>query len=325
MQKSTIISNTKERGEIMIYISFEGGLGNQLFQYAIGRYMEEKFNEQVYIDSSKYEYESIEFREYELNDFNISTNWKIAPLQKNRLTRFGYGYYAYLAITWLYLKFNKNRKKRNGKIYFANIYQWLTNHIGFYRVHFDEKLHLYNSWTRKKIVRGMWFYPDIVLSLGEKLKEELTVKTPVSEINQKMLNQIMSTESVAVHIRRGDFVKLGLVVCDIPYYKRCMNKMAGLIQNPTFFVFSDDINWVKENLADTEYKVVFVDNNNGSTDDMRLVYNCKHFIMSNSTFSWWGAYLGRNENKIVICPEIWAKGSKRSPLILKEWIVEKTF
>ena len=309
----------------MIYISFEGGLGNQLFQYAMGRYMEEKFNEQVYIDSSKYEYEAIEFRDYELNDFNISSKWKIAPLHKNRLARFGYGYYAYLAFTWLYLKINKNRKKRDGKLYFAKGYQWLTNHIGFYRVHFDEELQLYNSWTNKKFVRGMWFYPDVVKSLGDELKDELTVKTDISKENQELLNQIRTSESVAVHIRRGDFVKLGLVVCDIPYYERCMDKMSELVQSPTFFVFSDDINWVKENLSATQFNVVFVDNNNSSTDDMRLVYSCKHFIMSNSTFSWWGAYLGRHEDKVVICPEIWAKGGKPSPLILDEWIVEKTF
>lgn len=309
----------------MIYVAFEGGLGNQLFQYAMGRYMEDRFKEQVYIDNSKYEYEAIEFRNYELNDFNISKKWKIAKPQKNRLARFGYCYYAYLGATWLYLKINKNRKQRNDKVLFANAYQWLTNHMGFYRVHFNEKLYLYNSWTRKKIVRGMWFYPDIVCSLGDTLRNELIVKTQISEINKKTMNQIISTESVAVHIRRGDFVKLGLVVCDIPYYKRCMEKMANLINNPTFFVFSDDIDWVKENLTDTGFNIVFVDNNNGSTDDMRLVYNCKHFIMSNSTFSWWGAYLGRNEKKIVICPEIWVKGGKRSPLILKDWIVEKTF
>lgn len=308
----------------MIYVAFEGGLGNQLFQYAMGRYMEEKFGEQVYIDISKYEYETIEFRNFEINDFNISKEWKIAEPQKSRIARFGYGYYVYLIATWMYLKINKYRNEREGKILFANAYQWMTNHMGFYRVHFDEKLHLYNSWTKKKIVRGMWFYPDIVLSLGDALKNELTVNTPISEINQEILQQIVATEAVAVHIRRGDFVKLGLVVCDIPYYRRCMEKMIGLVNNPTFFVFSDDIEWVKENLNDIGYNIVFVDNHNRSTDDMRLIYNCKHFIMSNSTFSWWGAYLGRDKNKKVICPEIWVKGGKPSPLILKDWIVEKT-
>lgn len=309
----------------MIYVSFEGGLGNQLFQYAMGRYMEEKFGEQVYIDTSKYEYEAAEFRNYELNDFNISKSWLVAKPNKSRLARFGFGYYIYLAVTWLYLKINKNRKKRDGKLYFPNAYQWITNHLGFYRIYFNENPHLYNSWTKKKIVRGMWFCPDIVRELGDTLKNELTVKTPLSEVNQKTLNQINSTESVAVHIRRGDFVKLGLVVCDIPYYKRCMEKMCKLVKNPTFFVFSDDIEWAKENLKDTDFNIVFVDNNNDATDDMRLVYTCKHFIMSNSTFSWWGAYLGRNENKKVICPEIWAKGSKPSLLILDDWIAEKTF
>lgn len=102
---------------------------------------------------------------------------------------------------------------------------------------------------------------------------------------------------MGVHIRRGDYVKLGLVVCDIHYYERCMQKMMDIVKNPTFFIFSDDISWVKTNLKFKGSELIFIDNNNSSPEDMRLLYSCNHFIMSNSTFSWWGAYLGKYPNK----------------------------
>lgn len=308
----------------MIHVAFEGGLGNQMFQYAAGRYLEKKFHDNVVIDSSKYQCEAIEFRNYELNDFNVKKDWGTVRIQESRFKRFGSLYFVYLVWTGLYLKINKERYNSGRSLKFTKLYQFLTNRIGFYRMHFSETPCFYKSWTKRKYIRGMWFYPQIVLSLGEELKKELTVKTPISDKNQEFLDSINSTNSVAVHIRRGDYVKLGMVVCDIAYYQRCMEKMSKIVDSPVFFVFSDDIDWVKENLSTDGYTVIFVNNNNGATDDMRLVYSCKHFIMSNSTFSWWGAYLGSAEDKKVIVPEIWAKGAKRSNLILDSWITEKT-
>lgn len=307
----------------MIFLSYEGGLGNQMFQYAFGRFIEKRFEEEVVYDTSKYLHEKIEFRDFELNSFNISKEWKHAETRKSRVSRFGILYYFYLVITSVYLLVNKKRRKRDAKLVGVKIYQFITNKLGFYRVHFNEKLYLFDSLTRKKIVRGMWFYPDIVKSLGEELKDELTVITPLNLENEGMLNEIRSTNSVGVHIRRGDYVQLGLVICDIEYYKRCMKRMADLVDNPVFYIFSDDIDWVKANL-DTPYRLVFVDNHNSAPEDMRLFYSCHHFIMSNSTFSWWGAYLGRCPDKKVIVPEIWAKGAKPSTLIMDDWLVEKT-
>lgn len=303
----------------MIYLSFEGGLGNQMFQYAIGRYMERKFHESVCIDCSKYEYESIEFRDFELQHFNISPDWKYAKTKKNRFLRYGINYIFYLLTTFLYLRINKMRSKGNKDIIGAKAYQWITNRLGFYRVHYNEKLFLYDSFGKKKYVRGMWFYLDIVCSLKENLKKELSVKEKPSPDNQVILEQICSNESVGVHIRRGDYVTLGLVVCDLNYYRKCMAIIAEKVENPIFFIFSDDIQWVKENL-NTQYNVVYVDNNNSSPEDMRLLYSCKHFIMSNSTFSWWGAYLGNYENKIVLVPKYWNVKKKKSDLILDDWI-----
>ena len=305
----------------MIYIAFEGGLGNQMFQYTFVRYLEEKFNEPVEYDISKYKFEKNEIRAFELSFFNIDNDWVEAEPRKLRVMRYGWKYMLYLAVTFPYLKINNFTKRKKNKYVLAHTYQKIINHLGFYRVHFNEYDEPIKYSDKTKYIRGQWFYIDVVRQMDKVIRKELRVITPISEKNQSILEQIRNSNSVAVHIRRGDYVTLGLVICDISYYKRCMEKMATMVDNPVFFIFSDDIQWVKENLV-TEYKTVFVDNNNPAPEDMRLMYSCDHFIMSNSTFSWWGAYLGDNPEKKVIIPEVWAVGSKRSLFVLDEWIPE---
>ena len=308
----------------MIKLTFEGGLGNQMFQYAFGRYVEQLFNETVYFDISKYKFESSENREFELFSFNINPNWKELPLKKNRISRLGFQYILYCMITAPYILLNSYLVKKNKRTRFNNLYQKLINLIGFYRVHYGMYKNPRKSLFPTKTIRGHWFWPEMVEKIDPIIRKELQVIRPMSESNAKFLYQIQNSNSVGVHIRRGDYVKLGLVVCDIHYYERCINKMIELVENPTFFIFSDDIPWVKQNLkTNHDTKLVFIDNDNPSPEDMRLLYNCNHFIMSNSTFSWWGAYLGNYQEKKVIVPEYWSIKKKKSSLILDSWIIER--
>lgn len=307
----------------MIKLTFEGGLGNQMFQYTFGRYIESLFNEPVFFDISKYKFESNEEREFELFSFNLNHQWKQLPLKRNRISRMGLQYILYCIITAPYIKLNSYRIKNQKNTIFNNAYQKLINSIGFYRVHYGPYKIPHKSIYPVKTIRGHWFWPEMVKKMDTIIRKELKVIKPISETNQAFLNQIKTTNSVGVHIRRGDYVTLGLVVCDINYYIKCIEKMKTLTNNPVFFIFSDDIKWVKENLKLKDTQLVFIDNNNSSPDDMRLLYSCNHFIMSNSTFSWWGAYLGECPNKKVIVPEFWSIKKKKSSLILDEWIVER--
>lgn len=308
----------------MIKLTFEGGLGNQMFQYAFGRYVEQIFNETVYFDISKYKFESSENREFELFSFNINPNWQELPLKKNRISRLGLQYILYCIITAPYILLNSYLVKKNKRTRFNSLYQRLINLIGFYRVHYGKYNKPRKSLFPTKTIRGHWFWPEMVEKIDSIIRKELQVICPISESNAKFLYQIQHTNSVGVHIRRGDYVKLGLVVCDIHYYERCIKKMTDLVEDPTFFIFSDDIPWVKQNLRiSNDTKIVYIDNNNPSPEDMRLLYSCNHFIMSNSTFSWWGAYLGNYQEKKVIVPEYWSIKKKRSSLILDNWIIER--
>lgn len=303
----------------MIYIAFEGGLGNQLFQYTFGRYCETYFNDSVCYDISKYQFESCEEREFELNSFNINKGWKRAVLRKNRLERFGFKYLLYLFLSYPYIQYRSRCDFAASSL--DSIYQKAINLIGFYRVHYGPYEIPRKSCFKNKYIRGHWFWPQIVQTMHNAILDELKVITPISSSNASFLRQITSTNSVGVHIRRGDYVTLGLIACNIKYYEACIEKMCELEQDAVFYIFSDDIPWVKENLK-VNAPLVFIDNNNSSPEDMRLLYNCNHFIMSNSTFSWWGAFLGKCPTKKVMVPKYWnvKDMKKESKLILDEWI-----
>ena len=305
----------------MIELMFEGGLGNQLFQYSFGRYLQKLWNEDVVYDISKYAFEKIEIRQFELKSFNIDSSWLEAPLISSRWKRFGCKYMIYLPLTYIYVKINSWRIKYGKEAKFHVFYQKCINALGFYRIHYGPYMLLGKSKVRNKIIRGQWFWKDMVLQQGEELKRELRIIDTISDKNQRILDQIECTQSIGIHIRRGDYIQCGLIMCDIQYYKRCMDKMVTLVQDAMFFIFSDDIEWVYQQFGSKE-NIVYVNNCNTAVEDMRLFYNCKHFILSNSTFSWWGAYLGSFCDKKVICPEIWERGGKRSSLILDEWIAE---
>lgn len=146
----------------------------------------------------------------------------------------------------------------------------------------------------------------------------------LSQENQQCLSSILQSNSVSIHIRRGDYLlpqNTIYNVCDIDYYKRAIKYMKSVMENPVFFVFSDDISWVRENLDDTN--MFYVDYNTGRNSfiDMFLMSNCKSSIIANSSFSYWGAINGL-EKKHVIYPLNWKIKTtlERPDIFKKTWI-----
>ncbi|HOV15035.1 MAG TPA: alpha-1,2-fucosyltransferase, partial [Spirochaetota bacterium] len=140
-------------------------------------------------------------------------------------------------------------------------------------------------------------------------------------------NQIKNSNSVSIHVRRGDYV--GNIktlnfhgVCEIDYYIDAINSIKQKVQNPLFFIFSDDIEWCKNNIKDENS--IFIDFERDDYVDMYLMTVCKHNIIANSSFSYWAAYLNQNFDKIVIAPKKWFKDDNQNKrtegLIPEKWI-----
>ena len=304
-----------------IRLIFEGGLGNQLFQFAYGLSLQNKYGCKVYYDVSKFTTEKVEYRNFELDSFAFPADWIKDKIKRGRISRFGSRYVLYLPLTYLYIHIRECFSSEVLKNVLDKVYINCINTIGIHRCHFGNYVNPSYSLLKPTLIYGQWIWKDMVNKQEDILKDCIKVVAPLSESNKQYLRQIQESNSVGVHIRRGDYVTLGLIACNIKYYEGCIKKMNEMEKDAVFFVFSDDIPWVRENLH-VDAKLVYVDNNNPSPEDMRLLYSCNHFIMSNSTFSWWGAFLGKYPAKKVMCPRFWdAKNIKReSDLILDEWI-----
>ncbi|MCC6447868.1 MAG: alpha-1,2-fucosyltransferase, partial [Chitinophagaceae bacterium] len=177
-------------------------------------------------------------------------------------------------------------------------------------------------------LEGYWQTEKYFKEISDILRKEFTFKIPPSEANQRMLDTIRLHNSVSIHIRRTDYItdpasSKDMGFCDIPYYKRAVSYLAERVADPHFYVFSDDMNWVRSNFA-LNFPVTYVDLNNADTnyEDMRLMSSCKHNIIANSTFSWWGAWLNSSEKKIVIAPKKWFNDTskKSTDLVPENWI-----
>lgn len=150
---------------------------------------------------------------------------------------------------------------------------------------------------------------------------------PLNENNTKTVNDIMRCNSVALHIRRGDYLKAGCSelftnLCETDYYKTSIDFIKKQVQNPSFYVFSNDIDWCRNNLDIENCTYVDWNTGNDSVYDMYLMSKCKYVIIANSTFSFWGAYLNKRA-KIVIYPRNWYNGFKDNTLDIfpANWII----
>lgn len=153
--------------------------------------------------------------------------------------------------------------------------------------------------------------------------KELTLKNPLSPQAQNFANNIkLQTSPVSIHVRRGDYVNnLHHSTCLPEYYYKAMHHIKSKIPNPFFFVFSDDMQWVQNNLD--IHNAIFVSNSNiTEVEELYLMSQCSHNIIANSTFSWWGAYLNKNPHKIVIAPTQWTalKTASEFDILPKTWI-----
>lgn len=276
----------------MIIVALNGGLGNQLFQYAAGRALAVSRNTNLSLDliplSSKLQLKNIAtYRPYELSVFLINATIN-QPIFTNR--------YLYPFAKANYYV-NKLRKRM------------MYNYVKEHTFEYDETLLLQPDNT---YLDGHFQSEKYFKKIEQQLRNELTFKHPLDDYNNRLSEQIINQNSVAIHIRRGDYLlntnnlnKHGLT--PLSYYFDAVNYIAARINNPVFYIFSDDADWVKAQF-DINHNHIIINHNTlpeTSYIDMQLMSLCKHNIIANSTFSWWGAWLNSNPNKIVIAPKQW--------------------
>jgi hypothetical protein len=281
----------------MAIIKIKGGLGNQLFQYAFGRYFSICNNVEVKIDNGINTNKQDTYRAYTLDRFNIT----IFLASKEEILKAKYPIYMISKVligirTKVFHKYNIG--------YVPNILK-----------------------TKQKYLDGFWQsykYPNQIRDI---LLKEITLKEPLENKYQQILEQIKNTNSVSIHLRRGDYIndpktKSAHLAFGLEYYEQAIKIVTGKIPDPTFFIFSDDIDWVRNNLK-TNLPTVFVSRPEiKDFEELIIMSKCKNNIIANSTFSWWGAWLNQNPNKVVIAPKRWNNKFQKeyNNLLPPEWI-----
>ena len=162
-----------------------------------------------------------------------------------------------------------------------------------------------------RYLMGYWQSEKYFRSIADVIRSDFKFKRELFGKNKDLESRLTAHNSVSVHIRRGDFVtdvktRAVLNLLPVEYYDAAINRIAEMAEKPQFFIFSDDIPWVKDHLK-TSFPCHFIDHNHGaeSYNDMHLMSLCRHHIIANSSFSWWGAWLDPRPDKLVIAPEKW--------------------
>lgn len=183
---------------------------------------------------------------------------------------------------------------------------------------YKEKKYIYDQSVYKSKATyfiGNWINELYFTDLSSDLRKIFIFKN-IDEDNMNLSKMLSSQNSVSIHIRRGDYLKIpNWNVCDNEYYAKAIKYIKNQIVDPFFYVFSDDPDWCVSflNSFDISYKIVSTNRGDSSYKDMFLMSKCKHNINANSTFSWWGSWLNPNPRKIVIMPKIWTKDTLENP------------
>jgi len=291
----------------MIIVELTGGLGNQMFQYAAGRALARRHNTTLKLDVSRYSAipEGETPREYQLDLLSISSeratdsdlaNVSAPPKGIRRL--------------WPSRLSNRGRGG-------CTVFQ---EHLGRVNSQFF-------SLPDNTCLCGYWQSERYFQPIGDLIRREFEPAGPWSARNRQLAAEMADANSVSLHVRRTDYVtdertRLHHGTCSPEYYATCMAEIADRIGSPHFFLFSDDPDWVRDNIT-TPFPKTVVDHNasaDAAVFDLKLMSLCKHNIIANSSFSWWGAWLNGNPGKIVLAPSRWFALRQAEELLPHSWI-----
>lgn len=292
--------------EMTVYTSLIGGLGNQMFQYAAGRALALRMNTKVRLDISGFSsyrlHQGFELQRIfacsvevaSISDIDRLLGWQSHPFFRRLLAR--------------------------------------PSFAAFRRKEFVVEPHFHywpgiNSLKNDCYLSGYWQSEKYFCDAASQIRTDFTFHLPLGNRNAELASQIKQVNAVSLHVRRGDYAnnpktKAMHGLCSLDYYRAAIRQIYERVDQPYFFIFSDDMAWVQKNLK-IDSPSVYVQHNFGaeSYNDMRLMSMCRHHIIANSSFSWWGAWLNASLEKIVIAPRTWfVKNNNVNDLYPQGWI-----
>ena len=291
----------------MIISLLNGGLGNQLFQYAAGRSLASFHCTEHILDISKFS--NIAFsnqtpRNLDIFDFNISSR---VAVDEDLI------------------------KLRPSNIMLARVWRSLKNRF-FKKYYLDWRPELF-SGGNQQYLDGYFQSEKYFIDIVDELRNEFTLCDEYLLPIANILNKIQSDPpSISIHIRRGDYVNNMQIrhiydICTLDYYTRATQEILQRYPNARLFIFSDDVEWVQKNMTAFQNITLVSDMKTISGENLRpsqelfLMSQCDHHIIANSSFSWWGAYLNTSLTKVVIAPNLW----NRSKLFPQENIIPRSW
>lgn len=283
----------------MIIIHVMGGLGNQLYQYAMYEKLK-MLGKEVKLDLYDYKEavgEDREWRDLELDYFE-GLVYDVCSLSERTL--FLDNSRKFFDRVRRKLFGRKDRIVRETESYMPELFDM-------------DNVYLHGFWNSEK------YYEDMIPELWQKI-----VFPPSSnEKNISCINEMENTNSVAIHIRRSDYLKVAdgkryMGICTDEYYKAAMDYIENHVENPVYYIFSDDEEYAREHFCNDNMKIVYWNKGKDSFYDMQLMSCCKHNICANSTFSLWGARLNTHQDKIMIRPLRHDNYDESSPDKIKE-------
>lgn len=252
-------------------IRLNGGLGNQLFQYSLGCALKEKYGVQIKYDESL--------------------------VKKDKLRECGIEYFVD--------DYEKTTKLEN---IIWKVMSKLSKGKGF-GICTEKEYFLHEEiLPQYRFLNGYWQNTKYFEDIRPRLIEQITYRGELNEKQIDIIESMQKVNSVAVHIRRGDYLKLSEVyaVAGLEYYSKAMEYFNNQDANCVFYMFSDDISWCKENFGERN-NIIYIDQkiSNSPYIDFELMRYCRNYIIANSTFSWWASWLSKTETQTMIAPSKW--------------------
>lgn len=292
----------------MKIVKIYGGLGNQMFQYALAVALKNEYpNEKIALDISTFK-GTVAHNGFELFDvFNVSIRELASIRQILKLT-------VYSVSDYRQRLYRKLLPKRKTEIIESYCFQFIENIFVPGDGYYD----------------GYWQCSCYFKKYKTLLQQEFSLRNELDTRNKLMYDKILSeSNSVGIHVRRGDYLNAGLYsgICTMDYYVNAVSKAREIASGPlNIYIFSNDMKWSAENLSGlfhVDDNVIFVDWNTGKSSykDMNLMSACQINIIANSSFSWWAAYLNSRNNNTVIAPHKWVNTPMEKPVQCADWIL----